>query len=247
MALIWAFFIPRVETSLYFNRYTNGEKRSDSYLNQIISAFYLIWIHFKASYTNKMVILWSFYYAIALCFYIQISAYIQVLWIHIDDTQSVIYNGAVDAILTLLGAGVSILAGKIHINFLKSKMHTSLVLVIMSSIQGTFVIMAAQSETLLPCYIFYVCFGVAYAFGITICATEIAKNLVDDTFGLVFGFNTLIALAVQTIVTLSVVSSGFKLSPTGQYKVYGYAYVMLGGIYLLTLSYDVTKAWMRAL
>lgn len=193
-----------------------------------------------------MIILWSFYYAIALCFYIQITAYIQVLWIHIDDTQKVIYNGAVDAILTLLGAGVSILAGKIQINFLKSKIQTLLVLTIISSVQGAFVILAAQSQTLLSCYIFYISYGVAYAFGITICATEIAKNLVDDTFGLVFGFNTLIALVVQTSVTLSVVSSGFKLSPSGQYHVYGYGYVILGVIYLLTLSYDVTKALTRS-
>lgn len=245
MALIWAFFIPPVKTSLYFNRNTSGEKRSDSYLNQMIAAFQLIWIHFKTSYTNRMVLLWSFYYAIALCFYVQISAYIQVLWISIDDTQTVIYNGAVDAILTLLGAGVSIVAGKIHINFLKSKLHTLFVLIVISSVQGAFVILAAQSQNLLSCYIFYICFGVAYAFGITICATEIAKNLVDDTFGLVFGFNTLIALVVQTSVTLSVVSSGFKLSPSGQYQVYGYAYVVLGGIYLFTLSYDITKAWIR--
>lgn len=244
MAFIWAFFIPHVRTSLYFNR--NVENPSDSYLNQMLTAFNLIWMHFKASYTNKMVILWSFYYAIALCFYIQITAYIQVLWIHIDNTQEVIYNGAVDAILTLLGAGVSILAGKIQINFLKSKIHTLLVLIVISSVQGAFVILAAQSHTLLSCYIFYISYGVAYAFGITICATEIAKNLVDDTFGLVFGFNTLIALVVQTGVTLSVVSSGFKLSPCGQYYVYGYGYVILSVIYLLTLSYDVTKTSMRS-
>lgn len=243
MALIWALFIPRVTTSLYFNRDTNG-KRSDSPKN-ILSAFRLIWIHFKTSYTNKMVVLWSFYYAIALCFYIQITAYIQVLWISIDDSQEVIYNGAVDAILTLLGAAVSILAGKIHVNFLKSRVQTLLVLTIISSVQGAFVILAAQSPTLLLCYIFYISFGVAYAFGITICATEIAKSLVDDTFGLVFGFNTLIALIVQTSVTVAVVSNGFKLSPSGQYQVYGYAYIGLGGVYLITLGYDIIKPWME--
>lgn len=245
MAFIWAFLIPHVQTSLYFNRNANGENRADSYRGQMFDAFYLIWYHFKSSYTNKMVVLWSFYYAIALCFYIQITAYIQVLWIYIDDTQTVIYNGAVDAILTLFGAAVSILAGKIQINFLQSKSHTLLVLIVISCVQGAFVILAAQSRTLLLCYIFYISFGVSYAFGITICATEIAKNLVDDTFGLVFGFNTLVALVVQTCVTLSVVSSGFKLSPRGQYLVYGYGYVVLAVIYLLTLSLDLTIARMR--
>lgn len=186
--------------------------------------------------------LWSFYYAIALCFYIQITAYIQVLWISIDDTQEVIYNGAVDAILTLLGAGVSLLAGKIHMSFLKKQNQTLLVLILMSSLQGVFVIFAATSNTLMSCYIFYICYGVAYAFGITICATEIARNLSEDTFGLIFGFNTLIALTVQTIITLSVVSSGFLLSPRGQYQVYGYFYVSLGVVYLFNLVFDNCKS-----
>lgn len=186
--------------------------------------------------------LWSFYYAIALCFYIQITAYIQVLWISIDDTQEVIYNGAVDAILTLFGAGVSLLAGKIHMNFLKNQNSTLLVLIAMSTLQGLFVVLAATSHSLISCYIFYIFYGVAYAFGITICATEIAKNLEDDTFGLVFGFNTLIALIVQTTITLTVVSSGFKLSPSGQYQVYGYSYIALGCIYLLKLTFEIIKS-----
>lgn len=202
----------------------------------------MIWVHFKSSYKQRTVVLWSFYYAISLCFYIQISAYIQVLWISIDDTQEVIYNGAVDAILTLLGAAVSLLAGKIHMSFLKKQNRTLLVLIFMSSLQGFFVIMAATSNTLMSCYIFYICYGVAYAFGITICATEIAKSLADDTFGLIFGFNTLIALIVQTTITLSVVSNGFKLNPSGQYQVYGYFYVALGVVYLFNLFFDIIKS-----
>lgn len=243
MALVWAFFIPSVETSVYFNRDANDGKLPETFTkNRITDAFYLIWIHFKTSYKHKTVVLWSFYYAITLCFYVQITSYIQVLWISIDDTQEVIYNGAVDAILTLLGAGVSLLAGKIHMNFLRKQNRTLLVLILMSSLQGIFVLMAATSNTLMSCYIFYICFGVAYAFGITICATEIATNLAEDTFGLIFGFNTLIALVVQTTITLSVVSSGFKLSPMGQYQVYGYFYIALATVYLFHLAFDIFKS-----
>lgn len=242
LALVWAFFIPRVETSVYFNRDANDGKLPETFTkNRITDAFQLIWIHFKSSYKQKTVVLWSFYYAIALCFYIQITAYIQVLWISIDDTQEVIYNGAVDAILTLLGAGVSLLAGKIHMSFLRKHNRTLLSLIIMSTLQGVFVVLAATSRTLISCYIFYICFGVSYAFAITICATEIAKNLAEDTFGLVFGFNTLIALIVQTSTTLSVVSYGFKLSPSGQYQVYGYFYIALGAIYLVNLLFNLFK------
>lgn len=243
MALCWAFFIPPVERSLYFNRDANDGKLPETFThNRITDAFYLIWYHFTSSYKCRAVVLWSFYYAIALCFYIQIVAYIQVLYISIDDSQEVIYNGAVDAILTLLGAVVSLLAGKIHLNFLRKQNSMLLVLIIMSTLQGIFVVLAATSHTLMSCYVFYICYGVSYAFCITICAFEIAKNLADDTFGLVFGFNTLIALIVQTLITLTVVSNGFKLSPTGQFQVYGYFYIFLGVIYLLILAFGMIKS-----
>ncbi|XP_037039633.1 thiamine transporter 1-like [Bradysia coprophila] len=245
LAFVWAFFIPRVETSTYFNRNTGGKWSETFRRSQILEAFNLIWNHFRTSYANKVVVLWSIYYAVVLCFNIQITAYIQILWMSIDDSQEVIYNGAVDAILTLLGACFAILAGKIHINFLKKSMHSLLVLILMSSVQGVFVVLAANSQTLLACYIFYICFGASYAFGITICATEIAKNLAEDTFGLVFGFNTLIALTLQTAVTLSVVSYGFQLSPSGQYQVYGYAYVVLAAVYLVTLFVDIMRRSIR--
>ncbi|KAG4074590.1 hypothetical protein HA402_004461 [Bradysia odoriphaga] len=245
LAFVWAFFIPRVETSTYFNRNTGGKWSETFHRNQILEAFKLIWNHFRTSYANKIVVLWSIYYAVVLCFNIQITAYIQILWMSIDDSQEVIYNGAVDAILTLLGAGFAILAGKIHINFLKKSMHSLLVLILMSSVQGVFVVLAANSQTLVSCYIFYICFGASYAFGITICATEIAKNLAEDTFGLVFGFNTLIALTLQTTVTLSIVSYGFQLPPSGQYQVYGYAYVALAAVYLITLFVDMMRRRIR--
>lgn len=202
-------------------------------------------MHFKTSYRNKTVVLWSFYYAIALCFYIQIAAYIQVLWVEVNHTEESIYNGYVEGLATLLGVGATLAAGKIHMSFLKKKNRTLLVLIFMSSLQGALIVLAAKSQSLLPCYIFYICFGIAYAFGITICATEIARNLAEDTFGLVFGFNTLVALAVQTIVTLSVVSSGFKLSPSGQYQVYGYFYIALAVVYLVILVKDNFKIFSK--
>lgn len=173
----------------------------------------------------------------------QIISYIQVLWIAIEDThQEVIYNGAVEAVLTALGACFTLLAGKVHMNFLKNQNQTLLALIVMSSFQGLFVVLAATSQSLISCYIYYICFGISYAFAITICATEIANNLAVDTYGLVFGFNTLVALTVQTIITLSVVSNGFQLSPSGQFQVYGYIYIALGGAYLVNLVVELGRS-----
>lgn len=243
LALCWSFFIPRVETSVYFNRHKNDGDLPETFThNRMTDAFYLIWIHFKTSYKKKTVVLWSFYYAISLCLYLQIFNYIQVLWNAIDDSQNQIYNGAVDATLTLFSAMVTLLAGKIHMNFLKKHNRTLLLLIVMSTLLGVLIVMASQSQTRIACYIFYICYNVAYAFGITICATEIAKNLADDTFGLVFGFNTLIALIFQTIITLTIISSGFKLDPRGQFQFYGYFYIALGGVFLINLVFAFIKS-----
>jgi solute carrier family 19 (thiamine transporter), member 2/3 len=242
LALCWAVFIPPVKTSMYFNRDMSDGKITETYThNQTSNAFHLIWNHFKTSYGNASVIMWSVFYAVALCFYVQITAYIQVLWISIDDSQEIIYNGAVDAILTLFGFAVSILAGKVHLNFLHKKNRVLIVLIIMSSLQGCFVVFAANSRSLLSCYIFYVLYGTSYAFCIVICASEIAKNLRDDAFGLVFGFNSLIALIIQTTVTLSVVSNGFLLPPSEQYQVYGYSYLALSGLYVCALAFEFVR------
>lgn len=227
--MLWALFIPSVERSLYFHRKGDDEEHR----NRFLDAFQLIRNHFVNSYKNKTVVIWSLYYAITVCFYNQIIAYIQVLWITIDDSQEIKYNGYVDAILTSLSAIFSLLAGKVHINFLKDQNRALLALVVLSSLQGIFMIFAAMSQSLISCYIFYICYGIAYAFGITICATEIASNLPEDTYGLIFGFNTLSGLIIQTIVTYTFVSSGFQLQPRGQYQIYSYFFFGIAGIFLI--------------
>lgn len=223
-ALIWAIFIPKVKNSIYFN---------SNYENRFKEAYRIILRHFTTSYSSRIVIIWSMYYAIAVCFYNQIISYIQVLWITIDDTEDDLYNRAVDAILTTLSVASSLIAGKIHINFLKSESRSLMTMILMSSLQGIFIILASLSQSLIMCYILYICYGICYAFGITICATEIAKNLPDDTYGLIFGFNTLVGLIIQSLVTVTFVSNGFLLSPRAQYQVYSYAFFILAGVFLI--------------
>ncbi|CAO1414789.1 unnamed protein product [Diamesa serratosioi] len=235
LATIWAIFLPPVNNSIYFNQ---GIKDNDELVpeslthDRVTNAFALIWMHLKTSYKNPVVFLWSLYYSLCYGLNVQVISYIQLLWQGIDHTQEVIWNGAVEAILTILGAVFTLLAGKFHINMLMKRQKIIIVLVILSFAQGIAVVFAAQSSTLLSCYIAYICFGVLYCFGITIAASEIAKNLFEECFGLVFGLNTLLALTLQTILTLTVVSSGFKLSVVGQFYVYGALYCVLGFIYV---------------
>lgn len=65
-------------------------------------------------------------------------------------------------------------------------------------------------------------------------SAEIAKQLPEDSYGLIFGVNTFIAYWLQIILTVIVVSGslGFTLTIFEQFNVYGAYFVVLGCIYL---------------
>lgn len=106
------------------------------------------------------------------------------------------------------------------------------ILTICSILMGAFLIISAVTNLLWVAYGMYVLFGVVYFFVITIASAVVAQNLSDDSFGLIFGINTLVALILQTILTLVVVTEvGYELDPRNQYIVYGSYFVVLAIVY----------------
>lgn len=98
-ATIVAILLPKVNESIYFYR---GERSSIDNLtnqNQTASqtincnmcqqAFGLMWTQLKCAYTNRRVILWSIWYACGFCMYVQFIAYVQLVWIEIDNRPEV--------------------------------------------------------------------------------------------------------------------------------------------------------------
>lgn len=115
---MWALFLPSVSKSLYFHRddeaiknnlptlekgASSSESLADStvmqnYILQTKSkslkekysdAFKILWKHFVSAYTNWHVIQWSLWYALAMCGFIQVQAYIQILWALIQPNTEV--------------------------------------------------------------------------------------------------------------------------------------------------------------
>uniref|UniRef100_A0A182VKL5 Thiamine transporter 1 n=2 Tax=Anopheles merus TaxID=30066 RepID=A0A182VKL5_ANOME len=209
-------------------------------------AFVLLWTHFRTSFTNRSVLQWSVWYGLAMAGYIQILAYVQALWSSIDETQPAVWNGAVEAAVTLLGAIVSLLAGYLHSGFLKPR--TSLLsLALLSFAAGGAMMLATNTGNLIVSYLGYMIFCVLYAFAITVVSAEIAKNISDDCFGLVFGFNTLVALSLQTLLTFSVTDSDgwFALDVFGQFTVFSCYFLVLGGIYTAFLAAEIVASVIR--
>lgn len=195
-------------------------------------AFRLLWSQFCRAYSNRDVLIWSVWYAVGMCGFLQGISYVQVLWVAIDPAPvSGIWNGAVEAINTLLGAGVALLAGHLHDSggwLTRRRRNVLFALVVLSLCQGSAIAVASQTTERTVSYVAYSVFYVLYTFTITVASAEVAKGLEDDSYGLVFGVNTLVALVLQSLLTLAVVADGgLALPVVGQYAVLaGYFFVL---------------------
>lgn len=189
--------------------------------------------HFIESFKNRYVLKWSIWWALATCGFIQVQVYMQPLWFEIQQgTDYVAYNGAVEAILTLIGFLGALLVGVLNINW---KHIGELVLAVCSIIEGSMLLISSQTNYIFVCYICYIVFGGIYYFMITIASSEISQRIHDDSYGLVFGINTFLALAFQSLMTLVVVTSnvGFGLTPRNQYLVYGLYHLLIAFLFIL--------------
>lgn len=95
----WALFLPSVNTSVYFHRkipvhdkpivMDGNEAEKVALAREHKAGCNLLWSQIRRSYSNSTVQLWSVWYAVAMCGYLQVIAYIQVLWNKIDSDQVV--------------------------------------------------------------------------------------------------------------------------------------------------------------
>lgn len=193
----------------------------------------LLWQHFRESYSNKTVLTWSIWWALNQAGFFLVINYVQLLWQQIDPDQESFYNGAVEALLTLFGALSAILAGYVlGSSFEKYDVY---LLSLCSFIEGGLILISSATSSIYVSYIMYIFFGILFHFIITIVTAFVARLLSEDSFALIFGINTLVALLIQTIFTVLFVAdtSLIFLTPREQFNVFGYYFIGLGVIYLL--------------
>ena len=78
------------------------------------------------------------------------------------------WNGAVDALLTFLGAIFALLAGYFRDDYFKFRNSSLLILAVLSIVEGGAVLMATITNILFLSYLGYVIYGALYAFTITV-------------------------------------------------------------------------------
>ncbi|XP_062124028.1 thiamine transporter 1 [Drosophila sulfurigaster albostrigata] len=237
-ALMWAFGLPKVKKSVYFHHKpdTIAIQHGTSSNVERLGPVALLWSHFRSAYSNPMVLQWSLWYAIALAGYLQVTTYMQVVWKSFEDEPTIVWNGGVDAALTALAALSTLLAGYLHAGRLKSRA-SLLTLSVLSVLEGGCVLLAAWPKNIYISYLGYVLFGAIYGFTITVASAELASSLLEDSFALIFGINTLVALALQSLLTLVFVSegTGLNLNTFEQFTVYAFYFIIFGIVYFIAV------------
>ncbi|XP_044148127.1 thiamine transporter 2-like isoform X2 [Bufo gargarizans] len=186
----------------------------------------------KECYSSMQLLYWSLWWALATAGYNQVINYVQVLWEHVEPAQnSTIYNGGVEAVSTFLGALSSFAVGYVKVNW---ELTGELALAIFSAVSAGSLFLMDYSFNIWMCYAGYLIFKSSYMLLITIATFQIAVNLTMERYALMFGMNTFVALALQTIITIIVVDGrGLGLDIITQFLVYGSYFALIAGIFFI--------------
>lgn len=86
----------------------------------------------------------------------------------------------------------------------------------------------------LNCMCFFICISLVF------CSAEIAKDLPEDSYGLIFGVNTFFAYCLQAILTVVVAADSFnlKLNIFQQMNIYGAFLALVGCLYFVLMVID---------
>uniref|UniRef100_A0A1B6H9P4 Major facilitator superfamily (MFS) profile domain-containing protein n=1 Tax=Homalodisca liturata TaxID=320908 RepID=A0A1B6H9P4_9HEMI len=239
MALIWAVLLPSVDRSMYFHRNlpdvdkTNVQNSSKTTHNwKTVVNF--IRFDVKSAFTNMYVLKWAIWWALATCCYYMATAYCQVLWqvvreeAHATDVQ---YNGAVEAMYTLLGALGSMIVGRLQLDW--RRLGETLLAVGSLAMAGVLYIMSATGSEVVA-YLSIIILNIIFQTMITVANSEVAKNINKESYGLIFGITTFAVYIVRSVFTY-VALQVYRLTIRVQFEVYALYFGVLGIFFIFVM------------
>uniref|UniRef100_U3JTB1 Solute carrier family 19 member 2 n=1 Tax=Ficedula albicollis TaxID=59894 RepID=U3JTB1_FICAL len=186
-----AWFLPMPQKSLFFHHFSSQhglQKRCNSSCTQILTllnislpfllqsmqkqkvdivkVFRDLWRDFLQCYSSRTMICWSVWWALSTCGYFQVINYAQGLWEMVLPSHGAdIYNGAVEAASTLLGAVAVVVVGHIKTSW---AMWGEVALSLFSLLIAAAVYVMDTVPNIWVCYGSYVIFRIIYMMLITI-------------------------------------------------------------------------------
>jgi len=248
-ATLSSFLLPSVKSTIYFHRnqtedmlpvqLVQEDATPEPSLNiqeKFYRAFNFVKKDFVTSFSNVYILKWSIWWALGMCGNFQVGNYIQPLWEEIKPVQesdtTELFNGGIEGATTLVGAGLAFVLGFTKFNWSILGEGT---LAIISVLDAVILYLMATTSDIWTAYVGYLVFRSLYQMMITVASFEIARNITQNSYGLVFGFNTFLALSFQTILTSIVADSvGLALPPRDQFQVYAGFFLAVGLVFLVS-------------
>ncbi|PAV64237.1 hypothetical protein WR25_12553 [Diploscapter pachys] len=180
---------------------------------------------------NYFVLKWSIWWALASCGMYQVYNYMQTLWIAMQPDPEKVDNGIAECANTLSSAILSFVIQYLSINWLR---YGELTLSLSSLIISAVLAVLSQINKIIVAYIGYVLCTAIYNMLITAASANIASELTASNYGLVFGWNTFVAVLLQSILTFAVADShGFNLAIRAQFIVYSVYFGCVGMLFII--------------
>ncbi|XP_051562635.1 reduced folate transporter-like isoform X2 [Myxocyprinus asiaticus] len=185
--------------------------------------------------------LWSFWWVFNSTGYYLVVFYAHILWnkVYPSTENKHVYNGAVEAASTLLGAITSFAAGHVKIRW---SLWSELVIGLITVAQAGLLLVMCTTDNIWVCYVAYTLFRGFYQFLVPIAIFQIASSLTKELCALVFGVNTLLGTILKTIITIIVAEKrGLALNVHSQFFVYFFYFTLLTVIYLGCSAWNITR------
>ncbi|XP_068950839.1 thiamine transporter 1 isoform X1 [Petaurus breviceps papuanus] len=235
---------PPLEEPVWGSERRLTSRKNEKLKPDLLLVLKVLWKDFLLCYSSRPLLCWSVWWALSTCGYFQVVNYTQGLWEKVMPFRNAaIYNGGVEAVSTLLGAVAVFAVGYIKISW---STWGEMTLSLFSFLIAAAVYVMDKVNNIWVCYSSYVVFRIIYMLLITIATFQIATNLSMERYALVFGVNTFIALALQTLLTLIVVdASGLGLEITTQFLIYAGYFALIAMIFLINGAVSVIKKFRR--
>ncbi|KAI1705547.1 reduced folate carrier domain-containing protein [Ditylenchus destructor] len=241
-AFLMCIFLPRVHWKQMVYRMLEAkslnEKKSSwkppqSYFDYLTYRIRKLRSDFVKTYSVGFIRKWSLWWAMTTCMSLQVTLYAQSLWGQVPTGDSPL-NGFADAAYTATAALAILAMNAFPFDWDK---WGELALVIISTVDASLLVVYSQAQNINVMYLCYISYRSLYQVMITIAQWNIAKKMRCESYGLVFGTNTFVALIMQSILTVVVSDKRgpLALHVRNQYLVYAGLHVIVAIVFLCSV------------
>ncbi|KAI1709772.1 reduced folate carrier domain-containing protein [Ditylenchus destructor] len=248
-------FLPRVHWKQMVYRMLEAKSLNDrkasilwkppqSYLDYLTYRIRKLRSDFVKTYSVGFIRKWSLWWAMTTCMSLQVALYAQSLWGEVPSGDSPL-NGFADAAYTATAALAILAMNAFPLDWDK---WGELALVIISTIDASLLVVYSRTQNINVMYLCYISYRSLYQVMITIAQWNIAKKMKCESYGLVFGTNTFVALVMQSILMMVVSDKRGPLSlpVRHQYLVYAGLHFIVAIIFLCSVIVSIVRYLRRS-